>query len=172
MRDNSFAEDAHPALAEFRALARETAAWLLVGSLTVKVDDALMANRSYLLAPDGAVAASLRQDPHVRCHPAERQVIREFERLPSRRPRGGGADAVGRAWHDRLLRPALPGNCFGALARAGALFLAVPSSSSARPALLTGTHCCARAPFENLSYVLAPAMCGEHRAGVRPLATR
>ena len=41
MRDNSYPEDEHPALLAFQALARETGAWLLVGSLTVKIDERL-----------------------------------------------------------------------------------------------------------------------------------
>ena len=56
MRENSYPEEQHPALSAFRALAQETRVWLLVGSITVKTQT-LMANRSYLLSPDGAVAA-------------------------------------------------------------------------------------------------------------------
>ena len=41
MRENSFSEEQHPALAKFRALALATRTWLLVGSLTVKVGDAI-----------------------------------------------------------------------------------------------------------------------------------
>src|SRR6266852_7493307 len=50
-------EAANPALTAFRELARETGAWLLVGSLAIKLEAARLANRSFLLAPDGAVAA-------------------------------------------------------------------------------------------------------------------
>ncbi|MBI2290287.1 MAG: carbon-nitrogen hydrolase family protein, partial [Betaproteobacteria bacterium] len=38
MRDNSYAEDRHPALPAFQALAQETRAWLLPGSITVKIE--------------------------------------------------------------------------------------------------------------------------------------
>ena len=44
-------------LAVFRALARELRVWLHIGSLGVKQHDGRIANRSYLLAPDGAIAA-------------------------------------------------------------------------------------------------------------------
>src|SRR5260221_6108913 len=50
-------EAGNPALAAFRELARETGAWLLVGSLAIKLEAARLANRSFLLAPDGAIAA-------------------------------------------------------------------------------------------------------------------
>jgi len=56
MRENSYPEEQHPALSAFRALAQETRVWLLVGSITVKTQS-LMANRSYLLSPDGADTA-------------------------------------------------------------------------------------------------------------------
>jgi len=60
MRENSFAEDAHPALAAGRALARDTGVWLLAGSLTIRIDDSFLAHRSFPCAPAGAGwAASL-----------------------------------------------------------------------------------------------------------------
>src|SRR5471032_83148 len=57
MRENSYTEDQHPALTRLRALAQECGCWMLVGSLTVKVDAERMINRSYLLAADGAIMA-------------------------------------------------------------------------------------------------------------------
>ena len=50
-------EDSHPALAAFRDLARETGVWLAVGSLTVGVEPEKVANRGYVIAPDGGIAA-------------------------------------------------------------------------------------------------------------------
>lgn len=44
-------------LAVFRALAGELGVWLHIGSLGVKGGDGRIANRSYLLAPDGTIAA-------------------------------------------------------------------------------------------------------------------
>lgn len=44
-------------LAVFRALAGEFGIWLHIGSLGVKGGDGRIANRSYLLAPDGTIAA-------------------------------------------------------------------------------------------------------------------
>src|SRR3954466_3401299 len=54
MRENSPAEDAHPALAALRALSEELKVWLLVGSLTIKSEDERMINRSYLISAAGA----------------------------------------------------------------------------------------------------------------------
>ena len=52
------AEEHHPALKAFQALAGETGAWLLVGSLTIDLGDGMLANRSFLLDGDGARAAA------------------------------------------------------------------------------------------------------------------
>src|SRR5262245_27503170 len=52
MRERSPEESKHPALPALASLARETRAWLLVGSLTVKRDDERLANRSYLISAD------------------------------------------------------------------------------------------------------------------------
>src|SRR3954471_21093269 len=40
-------EASHPAIPAFRALAAETGAWLLIGSLTIKIDETRCANRSF-----------------------------------------------------------------------------------------------------------------------------
>ncbi len=52
-------EDADPSLAAFRAEAGALGIWLSVGSLALKTDDpdGRFANRSFLIAPDGAVVA-------------------------------------------------------------------------------------------------------------------
>ncbi|QFR33158.1 carbon-nitrogen hydrolase family protein [Ancylobacter sp. TS-1] len=51
------AEEDDPALAAFRALAAELKIHLHIGSLAVKASEHRAANRSYLLAPDGSIAA-------------------------------------------------------------------------------------------------------------------
>ncbi len=51
-------EESHPALQAFRKLSAELHTWLLVGSLAIKPEGANRNfNRSYLLAPDGGIAA-------------------------------------------------------------------------------------------------------------------
>ncbi|SCW87403.1 carbon-nitrogen hydrolase family protein [Ancylobacter rudongensis] len=51
------AEEDDPALAAFRALAAELKVHLHIGSLAVRASEHRAANRSYLLAPDGTIAA-------------------------------------------------------------------------------------------------------------------
>lgn len=161
MRDNSYPEAEHPALSAFQLLARETQAWLLVGSLTLKVDGERMANRSYLLAADGAVVARYDKIHMFDVTLPSGKVIRESGAY---RPGEHGVIAT-TPWGDvgmtvcyDLRFPHL----YRALAKAGAIFLAVPSSFQ-RETGVAHWHALLRArAIENLSYVFAPAMCGEH----------
>ena len=51
-------EERHPALQAYRDVAKELSCWLLVGSLGIKPEGANRNfNRSYLVAPDGGIAA-------------------------------------------------------------------------------------------------------------------
>ncbi len=161
MRDNSYPEDQHPALPAFRALAQETRAWLLLGSITVKVDGDLMANRSCLLSPDGAIVARYDKIHMFDATLPSGKVIRESSAYQP------GAQAViadlpwgplGMTVCYDLRFPHL----YRALAKAGAMFMAVPSSFQ-RETGIAHWHTLLRArAIENLSYVFAPAMCGEH----------
>ena len=161
MRENSFPEDRHPALTALRALARETRAWLLVGSLTVKGDDERMVNRSYLLTDEGAIAARYDKIHMFDVTLPSGKVIRESSAYQP----GGQAVVAATPWgplgmticYD-LRFPRL----YRVLAQAGALFLAVPSSFQ-RETGVAHWHALLRArAIENLSYVFAPAMCGDH----------
>jgi len=161
MRENSYPENEHPALTAFQLLARETRAWLLVGSLTLKVDGERMANRSYLLAADGTVVARYDKIHMFDVTLPSGKVIRESGAyLP-----GGQGVIAATPWgglgmtvcYD-LRFPQL----YRALAKAGAIFLAVPSSFQ-RETGVAHWHALLRArAIENLSYVFAPAMCGAH----------
>ncbi len=53
----TYEEAADPGLAAFRGLASELGIWLHIGSLIIKVGEERLANRSFLIAPDGSVAA-------------------------------------------------------------------------------------------------------------------
>ncbi len=61
LREKALPEDGHPGVALFSDLARETGAWILAGSIAIKLDAASekskVANRSYLFDSRGNVAA-------------------------------------------------------------------------------------------------------------------
>jgi predicted amidohydrolase len=161
MRENSYPEENHPALPAFQALARETGAWLLIGSLTVKVEAERMANRSYLIGADGAVAARYDKIHMFDVTLPSGQVIRESNAYsPGERavlaqtPFG----AIGMTVCYDLRFPHL----YRTLAKAGAVILTIPSSFQ-RETGKDHWHTLIRTrAIENACYVLAPAMCGDH----------
>lgn len=55
--EKAYPEDEDPGLAQFRVLAKELGIWLHIGSLIIKVAAARLANRSFLIGPDGQIAA-------------------------------------------------------------------------------------------------------------------
>jgi predicted amidohydrolase len=50
-------EASDPTLARLSAVAAELRLWLHIGSLAIKVGEAKAANRAFIIAPDGSVAA-------------------------------------------------------------------------------------------------------------------
>jgi predicted amidohydrolase len=159
-------EAENPALAAFRELATETGAWLLVGSLAIKLAADRLANRSFLIAPDGAIAArydkihmfdvdlkngeSYRESALYR--PGETAVLAEL-------PWG----ILGMTVCYDLRFPYL----YRALAQAGADFLSIPSAFTV-PTGRAHWHVLQRArAIENACFVFAPAQWGEHAEGRR-----
>ena len=51
------AENDHSVLREFRNLSKELSIWLLIGSISIKLSDSKLANRSFLINPDGQIVA-------------------------------------------------------------------------------------------------------------------
>lgn len=164
MRDGSPPEEQHPALPVFCALARETDAWILVGSLTVRLADDRMANRSYLVSSTGQVVARYDKIHMFDCTLPNGKVIRESSAYQA----GDHAVIADTPWgrlgmsvcYD-LRFPQL----YRALAKAGATILAVPSSFQ-RETGPAHWHILLRTrAIENAAWVIAPAMCGDHANG-------
>ena len=155
-----------PALAAFRALAGETGAWLLAGSLVVRADGdpAKLANRSFLLAPDGEIAG--RYDK-IHMFDVNLGAGERYQESRTYRP---GTKAVtadlpwGRLGMTVCYDLRFP-HLYRALARQGAAFFSVPSSFT-RPTGRAHWHVLLRArAIENGGFVFAPAQCGEHAEG-------
>jgi predicted amidohydrolase len=157
-------EEDDAALAAFRDLARSHRLWVHVGSLAIKVSPDKAANRSFLIAPDGAIAARYDKIHMFDVDLANGESYRE-----SRSYRAGeiavSADLpwgrLGLTICYDLRFPAL----YRALAEAGASFLAIPSAFTRQ----TGEahwHALMRArAIENTCYVLAAAQGGKHENG-------
>ena len=168
-REKARDEANHPVLAALREVARETGAWLLIGSLAVDISrepgiaegERRLANRSYLINSGGGIVAhydkihmfdvdlaggeSYRESNAFR--PGERAVLAET-------PWG----VLGMTVCYDLRFPQL----YRALAHAGADFLAIPSSFTV-PTGKAHWHVLMRArAIENGCFVFAPAQWGEH----------
>ncbi len=158
-------EIAHPALAAFRAMARDTGKWTLVGSLTVRLDGDQLANRSFLLDAAGNIVA--RYD---KIHMFDVQLPggESYRESATYRP-GAAAQVVATPFgvlgmtvcYD-VRFPQL----YRTLAHAGAELISVPSAFTV-PTGRAHWHVLLRArAIETGCYVFAPAQCGTH-AGER-----
>ena len=161
MRERALEADGAPALPELQALARELSVWLLVGSLTLKTEGERIANRSYLLRPDGSVAATYDKIHMFDVTLPDGKVIRESSAY---RP-GEQAVLASTPWGTMGLTVCYDlrfPHLYRALAKAGAAYITIPSSfQRATGKVHWHTLIKARA-IENACFVFAPAMCGEH----------
>jgi deaminated glutathione amidase len=160
-------ESAHPMLAAFRELARELDCWLLLGSIVIRLPGTeMVANRSLLIGPDGAVAA--RYDK-IHMFDVELPGGESYRESNAFQP-GEAAVLARLPWgvlgmsvcYD-LRFPQL----YRALAQAGADFLSIPSAFTV-PTGRAHWHALLRArAIENGCFVFAPAQWGEHAEGRR-----
>jgi len=162
--ERSFPEDRDQALPAFRAAAEELSIWLLIGSLAIRVSETKTANRSYLIDPKGGIAA--RYD---KIHLFDVDLP-SGERYRESNTVAGGEAAVtaelpwGKLGLSICYDLRFP-HLYRALAKSGAVFLAVPSAFTET----TGRahwHVLLRArAIENGAFVLAPAQGGHHANG-------
>jgi predicted amidohydrolase len=173
-RDKARPEAEDPFLAGMRALAQETGAWILVGSLVIdpagetgaEAGEERLANRSFLIDAQGGIVA--RYD---KIHMFDIDLPGGESYRESNAYRPGGRTVVAETPWGRLgmsvcydLR--FP-HFYRALAQAGADFLAVPSVFTV-PTGRAHWHVLLRArAIENGCFVFAPAQWGEHAGGRR-----
>ena len=153
-----------PALKAFRALAEDLHKWVLIGSLAIKLNDEKVANRSFLLAPDGTIAA---QYDKIHMFDVDLPGGESYRESSVYEP-GTGVSIAGLPWgHIGLsicydLRfPYL----YRELAQRGAEFLTCPAAFTRQ----TGEahwHILLRArAIETGSFMIAPAQTGDHDCG-------
>ena len=171
-REKARREADDPFLAGMRDLARETGAWLLLGSLVIdptgepgaEAGEERLANRSFLIDAAGAVVA--RYDK-IHMFDIDLPGGESYRESNAYRPGSGTVVAEtpwGRLGMTVCYDLRFP-HLYRALAKAGADFLAVPSVFT----VLTGRahwHVLLRArAIENGCFVFAPAQWGEHAGG-------
>lgn len=167
-RDRQFAkaepEQGHSALAAFQDLARDLEAWVLVGSLTVKLPNEMLANRSYLLDAAGAVIAAYDKIHMFDVNLSDGQDYRESAAFAP----GTKAVLAKTPWGTLGLTICYDirfPHLYRTLAQRGADFIATPAAFTQ----VSGDahwHVLQRArAIETGCYVFAPAQCGTHDKG-------
>jgi predicted amidohydrolase len=168
LRRQKVADEAnHAGLAGFKELARETGAWLLAGSLWVKLPgEERLANRSYLIDPSGEVAASYDKIHMFDVDLASGESYRESAAF---RP-GDRAVLVSTPWGSLGMTVCYDlrfAALYRALAQAGAQFLTVPAAFTV-PTGRAHWHVLLRArAIETGCFVIAAAQTGSHAEGRR-----
>ncbi|MCF8467074.1 MAG: carbon-nitrogen hydrolase family protein [Sneathiella sp.] len=149
-------------LKSFRSLASETAKWILAGSLVIKKPgDERLANRSFLIRPDGSIAAQ-----YDKIHMFDVELSNGESHKESRAyAPGEAAHVVETTWGPVGLSICYDvrfAHLYQQLALAGAGLLTVPAAFT----YTTGRahwHILLRArAIENGAFVIAPAQCGQH----------
>lgn len=163
-RNKALPEQGHPAVAVFSRTAKELGVWLLVGSVSIKLPGAKVANRSMLIDAKGKIVArydkihlfdvdldngeSYRESATI--EPGDRAVVA---------PTPWGRLGMSVCYDLRF--PHL----YRSLAHRGADFLSIPAAFT-RTTGQAHWHVLQRArAIENGCYVFAPAQCGEHAEG-------
>lgn len=155
-------EESHPALQAFRKLSAELGTWLLVGSLAIKPEGANRNfNRSYLLMPDGEIAAHYDKIHLFDVDLPSGETYRESNSIA---PGGEGVltplpfGTLGMTVCYDLRFPGL----YRGLAQAGADIISIPAAFT-RTTGQAHWHVLMRArAIETGAFVIAPAMWGDH----------
>lgn len=160
----AFPEDSHPAIAAFRAAARELGVWLHLGSLGVGSPGERVKNRGYVLTPKGEIAARYDKIHLFDVELGAGQVYLESGTVAP----GDEAVVVALPWTDMGLSICYDlrfAALYRNLAQAGARVLTVPAAFTK----LTGQahwHVLIRArAIETGSYVIAPCQYGTLAGG-------
>jgi deaminated glutathione amidase len=173
-REKARSEAADPFLTGMRTLARETGAWLLLGSLVIDpsgepsaaASETRLANRSFLIDAGGTVVA--RYDK-IHMFDIDLPGGESYRESNAYRP-GGGTVVAETPWGQLGMSVCYDvrfPHLYRALAQAGADFLTVPSVFTV-PTGSAHWHVLLRArAIENGCFVFAPAQWGEHTAGRR-----
>lgn len=157
-------EDRDEMLAAMRCAAARLDIWLLLGSLALKSGDGKrFVNRSFLISPDGEVAARYDKIHMFDVSIGETETYRESDgyRAGDKAVLGAvGGEPVGLTICYDLRFPYL----FRGLAKAGARILTVPSAFSPSTGKAHWEALLRARAIETGCFVLAPAQCGVHPA--------
>ena len=147
-----------------RALARQLGVWLLIGSALVKREDGQLANRSVLVGPDGAVAATYDKIHMFDVDLPTGERHRESSLYTPGERAVTAQTPLGRIGLSVCYDVRFP-HLYRSLAKAGAEIIAVPAAFT-RPTGEAHWEVLLRArAIETGAFVLAPAQGGFHEDG-------
>jgi predicted amidohydrolase len=157
-------EDAHPALAAFRELARELKVWILLGSLAIRLPSGRINNRSYLINGEGQIAGTYNKAHLFDVSLKGGESYRESNVVEP----GTQAVVTQTPWGKLGMTICYDirfAYLYRMLAQAGASFLTVPAAFT-RTTGQAHWHVLVRArAIETGSFVFAPGQCGRRSWG-------
>lgn len=164
-------EASDPTLAALRILTAELGIWLLIGSLSLKLDlgdDTRFANRSLLIAPDGRIVARYDKLHMFDVTISDSESYRESNafRPGDRAVLAQGPAPIGMTICYDLRFPQL----YRRLAQAGAQILTVPAAFNDTTGAAHWEVLLRARAIETGCFVLAPAQTGLHPAPQHPVA--
>jgi predicted amidohydrolase len=164
LREKARTEADHPAIPAFRDLARETGAWLLVGSLAIRLRSGMIANRSMLIDSAGAIVARYDKIHLFDVDLGNGESYRESATITPGEQAVVAATPWGRLGLSVCYDVRFP-QLYRHLAGTGADFLTIPAAFT-RTTGRAHWHILVRArAIETGCYVFAAAQCGEHAEG-------
>ena len=156
-------EAADPTLAALRDQAAAAGVWLLIGSLALKTDDAdgRFANRSFLIAPDGAIAARYDKIHMFDVNVSGTEVYRESSAYRPGDKAVVAETPMGKIGMTICYDVRFP-HLFRHLARSGAQILTVPAAFNHITGAAHWEVLLRARAIETGCFVLAPAQTGFH----------
>lgn len=160
---NAVREDDHPGIRTFSDLAVETGAWLMAGSLAIKAADKV-ANRCFLFAPDGTIAARYDKLHMFDVDLPGGESYRESATFQAGDKMVMADTDFGKLGLSICYDVRFP-HLYRTMAKLGADFLTVPAAFT-RTTGQAHWHVLLRArAIETGCFVFAPGQCGDHPGG-------
>jgi predicted amidohydrolase len=164
LREMARGPEDHPAIQFFSMAAKKYNAWILAGSVAVRVADGKLANRSYLFAANGTITAHYDKIHMFNADLSSNECYRESERFTAGDKAVIATSPWGKIGMTICYDVRFP-HLYRTLAKAGAGIITVPAAF----AMTTGRlhwHTLLRArAIETGSFVIAPGQCGTHDGG-------
>jgi predicted amidohydrolase len=161
---SSYYVDAHPNIEHFSSLAHELGIWLLVGSMTIKISDDKVANRSFLFDNKGKVAATYDKIHLFDVDLSTGESHRESDNVLA----GDKAVIANTPWCDIGLTICYDlrfSYLYRHLAKQGAKIICAPAAFTVPTGMAHWEVLLRARAIETGSFILAPAQCGEHEGG-------